>query len=100
MTRQEAERAVVEYLVDTGFIGDKASEVASLILAGQPLSVGQQAVFQREIADAWFHVECEKCYQPIPIEAIPVAIESGDALCEQCRHGAHEADAFIEVSAQ
>ena len=51
MTLTDVERVIVQYLVDTGYIGVKAVEVATRVLYGQPLSVSDRAVLQTEIAD-------------------------------------------------
>jgi len=85
MSRLDAERAIVEYLVATGFISEAADEVAKRVLDGIPLDMEQREIFDREIADRWFNINCDKCGVGLSIEAIAEAINSWGALCPNCR---------------
>ena len=51
-------------------------------------------LYRQGIAEKWFHLECEQCNSPVAIEDIPVAIESGDALCPRCRFSEGDAALF------
>ena len=84
--QNQAERDVLEYLIQFGLLNDDVEAIAQQVLDGQvPLSAAQEATFQSEIADGFFHVECEKCCRAIPLEDVPGVIESGDEICRQCQ---------------
>jgi len=81
-----AERAILEYVVETGYLVVRLKKLAKQVLAGSPpLSSQEETSFRQEIAEKWFHLGCDQCTSPVPIEDIPVAIESGVALCPRCR---------------
>ena len=81
-----AERGILEYLIETGFIDDRLVKLAEQVRAGYPaLSNHEEVAFQAGVAEKWFQMECEECNSPMAIEDIPVAIELGDALCPRCR---------------
>lgn len=80
-----AEREILEYLIDTGFIDDRLVALAKQVLAGCALSHEDQAAFRHGIAEKWFRLDCEQCNYAMAIQDIPLAIELGDALCPRCR---------------
>jgi hypothetical protein len=81
------ERAILEYVIETGYLVVRLVKLAEQVLAGSPpLSNQEEASFRQDIAEKWFHLECDQCNSPVAIEDIPVAIESGVALCPRCRH--------------
>ena len=82
---RDPERAIVEYLVRTSFLTDTARNVAALILAAHPLSESQRRIFQKQIADVWFHLDCLNCHKAICIEEIAAAIEFGHYRCGRCQ---------------
>ena len=82
-----AERAILEYLIESGYIVVRLAKLVEQVLAGSPpLSKQAEAAFRQDIAEKWFHLECDQCNSPVAIEDIPVAVESGVALCPRCRH--------------
>ena len=87
-----AERRILEYLIDTGFIDDRLVALAKQVLAGESLSHGEQAAYRHGIVERWFRLDCEQCDTAVAIEDIPVAIELGDALCPRCRRPGGDAD--------
>jgi hypothetical protein len=80
-----AEREILGYLIETGFIDDRLVALANQVLAGRALSHEEQAAFRQGIAEKWFRLDCEQCNCAVAIEDIPLAIELGDALCPRCR---------------
>lgn len=82
---RDPQRAIVEYLIGTGFLTDAAKGVAATMLAGQPLSDSQLLIFHKQIADVWFRLDCMKCRGAIRVEDIPDAIEIGHFRCSRCR---------------
>src|SRR4051812_32692477 len=82
-----AERAILEYVIETGYLVARLAKLAEQVLAGSPpLSKQEEAAFRQDIAEKWFHLECDQCNSSVAIEEIPVAVESGVALCPRCRH--------------
>jgi len=49
-----AEREILGYLIETGFIDDRLVAIAQQVLAGCALSHEEQAAFRQGIAEKWF----------------------------------------------
>jgi hypothetical protein len=95
----EAECEIVEFVLSLGILSELGEHVAGLALRGEPLTVGETAIFKREIARNWFRVGCDQCCRPLPLPEIPAAIKSGEHFCRSC-HVAACADVPIVFSAK
>jgi hypothetical protein len=89
-----AEREILEYLIDAGFIDDRLVRIAKRVRDGHPLSEQEQAAFRAGIAEKWFRLECEQCNCAVAIEDISLAVELGDAMCPRCRRPDGDAALF------
>ena len=56
-----AEREILEYLIDTGFMDDRLVALAKQVLAGGSLSHREQAAYRHGIVERWFRLDCEQC---------------------------------------
>ena len=83
------EREVLAFLTEHGYLEGAAHGVALQVVAkGRESLRGRQVdVYESEILNKYFNLECRLCHDPgMPTSEITAAMAEGDGLCSKCRN--------------
>lgn len=84
---ESEEQEILQFLVDNEFLQSAAHGIALQVLdkGREGLNGRQIQVFENQIEEKYFNLECSRCATPMPTSEIVFALEEEDGLCSWCR---------------
>lgn len=74
----------LQFLLDYGYLSEKAAGITKLVMDGKSLSSKQQYVFEKEVEEEYLENHCEGCGEEVPLGELARFFDEG--LCSRCSH--------------